>query len=121
MQAIKINTTVNLTSGLSIPSGSIVTMAEGYADIKSTKDGFIPSQIATFLYASEEAMAAGKSPITGPSVEKPLVIWHGEERDKHDAAIKQWNHDKAKAEEAEKRRRNGEDVGGSDEIGRAHV
>ena len=64
MQAIKINTTVNLTSGLSIPSGSIVTMAEGYADIKSTKDGFIPSQIATFLYASEEAMAAGKSPIT---------------------------------------------------------
>ena len=60
-------------------------------------------------------VSAGKSPITGPSVEKPLVIWHGEERDKHDAAIKQWNHDKAKAEEAEKRRRNGEDVGGSDD------
>ena len=31
MQAIKINTNVNLTSGLSIPSGSVVVIAEGYA------------------------------------------------------------------------------------------
>lgn len=72
MQAIKINTTVNLTSGLTIPSGSIVVIAEGYASIKDAKDGFIPSQIATFLYASEEAMAAGKSPITDVSDFNPV-------------------------------------------------
>lgn len=63
MKAIKINSAVNLTSGLAIPSGSVVVIAEGYADIKSTKDGFIPSQIATFVFASEQAIAEGKSPI----------------------------------------------------------
>ena len=63
MKAIQINTSVNLTSGLSIPSGSVCVIAEGYADVKSTKDGFIPSQIATFVYASIQAMAEGKSPI----------------------------------------------------------
>jgi hypothetical protein len=64
MKAIKINQAVNLTSGLAIPSGSVVVIAEGYADIKSTKDGFIPSQIATFVFANEQAIADGKSPIT---------------------------------------------------------
>ena len=63
MKAIKINSAVNLTSGLAIPSGSVVVIAEGYADIKSTKDGFIPSQIATFVYANEQAIVEGKSPI----------------------------------------------------------
>ena len=63
MKAIKINQAVNLTSGLAIPSGSIVVIAEGYADIKSQKDGIIPSQIATFVYASEESFTEGKSPI----------------------------------------------------------
>ena len=61
MKAIKINSAVNLTSGLAIPSGSIVVIAEGYADIKSTKDGFIPSQIATFVYASEQAIEIGRA------------------------------------------------------------
>jgi len=64
MKAIKILSSVNLTSGLSIPSGSIVVIAEGYADVKSQKDGFIPSQIATFVFASETAYAEKKSPIT---------------------------------------------------------
>lgn len=63
MKAIKILSPVNLTSGLSIPAGSIVVIAEGYADVKSTKDGFIPSQIATLVYASEQSIAEGKSPI----------------------------------------------------------
>jgi hypothetical protein len=65
MQAIKILSPVNLTSGLSIPSGSIVVIAEGYADMKSQKDGFIPAQIATFVYASAQAIAEGKQPIQG--------------------------------------------------------
>jgi hypothetical protein len=65
MKAIQINSTVNLTSGLSIPSGSIVVIAEGYADVKSQKDGIIPAQIATFVFASVEALAEGKAPIQG--------------------------------------------------------
>lgn len=65
MQAIKILSNVNLTSGLSIPSGSVVVIAEGYADVKSQKDGIIPAQIATFVFASVQALAEGKAPIQG--------------------------------------------------------
>jgi hypothetical protein len=65
MQAIKILSPVNLTSGLSIPSGSVVVIAEGYADVKSQKDGSIPAQIATFVFASVQALAEGKAPIQG--------------------------------------------------------
>ena len=65
MKAIQINTPVNLTSGISIPSGSVCVIAEGYADVKSQKDGIIPAQIATFVFASVEALAQGKAPIQG--------------------------------------------------------
>jgi hypothetical protein len=73
MKAIQINTSVNLTSGLSTPSGSIVVIAEGYADVKSQtqpnpitgKEAFIPAQIATFVFASVQALAEGKAPIQG--------------------------------------------------------
>jgi hypothetical protein len=65
MKAISILTSVNLTSGLSIPSGSIVVIAEGYADVKSQKDGIIPAQIATFVFASASALTEGKAPIQG--------------------------------------------------------
>ena len=63
MKYIQINTNVNLQSGITLPSGSVVVIAEGYVDIKSTKDGFIPSQIATLLYASLDALISGKSSI----------------------------------------------------------
>jgi len=65
MKAIQINTSVNLTSGLSIPSGSVCVIAEGYADVKSQKDGIIPAQIATFVFASVQSIAEGKAPIQG--------------------------------------------------------
>lgn len=73
MKAIKINSAVNLTSGLSIPSGSVCVIAEGYADVKAQtqanpttgKSAFIPAQIATFVFASVEALAQGKAPIQG--------------------------------------------------------
>ena len=65
MQAIKILSPVNLTSGLSIPSGSVVVIAEGYASVKDQKDGIIPAQIATFVFASVGALAEGKAPIQG--------------------------------------------------------
>lgn len=64
MQAIKINQPVNLSSGISIPSGSIVVIGEGYASVKDVKDGLIPAQVATFLFVSETAISEGKSPIT---------------------------------------------------------
>jgi hypothetical protein len=65
MKYIKINTTVNLTSGIEIPSGSVVIIAEGYADVKGQVEGMIPAQIATFVYASFEAMASGKEALQG--------------------------------------------------------
>lgn len=69
---IKINTTVNLSSGLSIPAGSVVTIAEGYADIKSQKDGIIPAQVATFVYASEAAYQQGLEPVSGVADFNPV-------------------------------------------------
>jgi len=60
MKYIQINSNVNLKSGITLPSGSVVMIAEGYVDIKSTKDGYIPSQIATLLYASLDALQSGK-------------------------------------------------------------
>jgi len=69
---IKINTTVNLSSGLSIPAGSVVTIAEGYADIKSVKDGLIPAQVATFVYASESAYQQELQPVSGVSDFNPV-------------------------------------------------
>jgi len=60
MKALQINSEVNLTSGMVIPSGAVVILAEGYADIKNQKDGLIPSQIATFVYANKSAFESGK-------------------------------------------------------------
>jgi hypothetical protein len=65
MKYIKINASINLVSGIEIPSGAVVIIAEGYADVKSTLDGFIPCQIATFVYASLQSMEDGKLPIVG--------------------------------------------------------
>jgi hypothetical protein len=71
--------------------------------------------IAVLWGMSIGGVSAGKSPITAPAIERPLVAWHAAEREKHEAAIKEWNRGKAKAEEAEKRRRNGDDAGGSED------
>jgi len=69
---IKINSSVNLSSGLTIPSGSVVTIAEGYADVKSESEGVIPAQVATFLYASEEAYTNELSPVSGVADFNPV-------------------------------------------------
>ena len=69
---IRINTSVNLSSGLTIPSGSVVTIAEGYADVKSEADGIIPAQVATFLYASEAAMQGDATPVQGVADFNPV-------------------------------------------------
>ena len=69
---IKINSSVNLSSGLTIPSGSVVTIAEGYADVKSEIDETIPAQVATFLFASEEAFQNNLSPVSGVADFNPV-------------------------------------------------
>lgn len=61
MKILKIKTNVNLQSGITLPSGAVVVISEGYTDIKSAKDGYIPSQIATLVYASYEALTSGKT------------------------------------------------------------
>jgi hypothetical protein len=65
MKAISILSNVNLTSGLSIPSGSVVVIAEGYSVNKEQKNGVIPAQISTMVFASVGALAEGKAPIQG--------------------------------------------------------
>jgi hypothetical protein len=65
MKAIQINSAINLTSGLSIPSGSLVVISEGYANIKDQKDGIIPAQISTSVFTNATALAEGKAPIQG--------------------------------------------------------
>lgn len=69
---IKINNPVNLSSGISIPAGSVVSVAEGYVDVKSLKEGVIPAQVATFVYASEDAYTNGLDPVSGVSDFNPV-------------------------------------------------
>ncbi len=69
---IKINSAVNLSSGISIPAGSVVSVAEGYADVKSEADGIIPAQVATFVYASEAAMEGDATPVQGVADFNPV-------------------------------------------------
>ena len=69
---IKINTPINLNSGIEVPSGSVVSIAEGYASVKDLKDGLIPSQVATFVYASENAYLRGMQPLQGVSDFNPV-------------------------------------------------
>lgn len=64
MKAVKINADVNLTNGLTVPSGSILVIAEAYTDNKSQKDDTIPTQVATLLYQNEQAIIDGKVSIT---------------------------------------------------------
>lgn len=63
MKAIKINAKVNLQSGIQLPAGSIVVIAEGYADVKAAAEGAMPAQVATNVYASLAAIAQGKVPV----------------------------------------------------------
>ena len=69
---IKINTTVNLSSGLAIPTGAVVTIAEGYSAVKDEKEGVIPAQVATFVYASEAAYTQGLDPVSGVADFNPV-------------------------------------------------
>ena len=77
MKVVKILKAVNLTSGLSTPKNTICTIAEGYADVKSTKDALIPSQIATLLYLDAESVYdPAVAPITGIADYNPVFNYN---------------------------------------------
>lgn len=62
---IRINCDVNLTSGITVPPGVIVLVAEGFANISNQKDGKIPAQIATSVYANINAMLSNLEQLSG--------------------------------------------------------
>jgi hypothetical protein len=74
MKAIKIKATVNLSSGLTTPTNTILTISEGYLDVKNKKNGNIPSQIATLLYLDAASIINNNTPISGISDFQPLFI-----------------------------------------------
>ena len=68
MKAIQINTIVNLTNGLAIPSGAVNVISEGLAQVFAQKDGLIPAQIVSNVYTSKANYEAGKASVDGNSI-----------------------------------------------------
>lgn len=68
MKAIQINAIVNLTNGLAIPSGSVVVISEGLAQVFAQKDGLIPAQIVNYVYINKASYEDGKYPVDGNSI-----------------------------------------------------
>lgn len=73
MKAVKINAVVNLTNGLTVPTGSCLIIAEAYTDNKNQKDLTIPTQVATLLYQSKNAYNNGKTSISEIADFNPLM------------------------------------------------
>jgi hypothetical protein len=73
MKAIKIKVPVNLTSGLTTPSNTILTIAEGYTNNKSKVLDQIPAQISTLLYLNSAAIET-KDAITGIADFNPVFL-----------------------------------------------
>ena len=74
MKVIKIKSPVKLNSGLTTPVNTILTISEGYLDIKNKKNSNIPSQIATLLYLDAAAILDSREAITGIEDFQPLFI-----------------------------------------------
>ena len=68
MKAIQINTIVNLTNGLAIPSGGVNVISEGLAQVFAQKDGLIPAQIVSNVYVNKANYEDGKAPVDGNSI-----------------------------------------------------
>ncbi len=69
LKAIRIQAPVNLTSGLTIPKGSIIVISEGYANVSATVKDSIPCQVATKVYASFTDYNDGKLNIPAISIQ----------------------------------------------------
>jgi hypothetical protein len=68
MKAIQINTIVNLTNGLAIPSGGVNVISEGLAQVFAQKEGLIPAQIVSNVYVNKSTYEEGKAPVDGNSI-----------------------------------------------------
>jgi hypothetical protein len=68
MKAIQINTIVNLTNGLAIPSGGVNVISEGLAQVFAQKEGLIPAQIVSNVYVNQASYEDGKAPVDGNSI-----------------------------------------------------
>jgi hypothetical protein len=68
MKAIQINTIVNLTNGLAIPSGGLNVINVGLAQLFATKNGSIPAQIVSNVYVNKSTYEEGKAPVDGNSI-----------------------------------------------------
>jgi hypothetical protein len=68
MKAIQINTIVNLTNGLAIPSGGLNVINVGLAQLFATKNGSIPAQIVSDVYVNKSTYEEGKAPVDGNSI-----------------------------------------------------
>lgn len=73
MKALKINAPVNLNTGASLASGSLVVITEGLAQVFTTKDGNMNAQIVNAVYTSVEAFESGKSSVSGISDFNPAM------------------------------------------------
>jgi hypothetical protein len=65
MKAIKINTTVNTSSGIVLQSGSICLVPDAYLDFKMQNNSIVAVQIACEVYSSLDVYYQGKKPIEG--------------------------------------------------------
>jgi formiminotetrahydrofolate cyclodeaminase len=70
MKIIKINHTLNLKSGIEIPTGAVVLLNEVYIKsaqrtVDANKNVVIEAECATIVYASQEALTNGKTNLEG--------------------------------------------------------
>lgn len=68
MKAIKINTEVNLNTGLQLSSGSVVILNNGSAALNGMANDIIPCTIITSVYVSELFYLDGKNCVDPGSI-----------------------------------------------------
>ena len=68
MKAIKINTEVNLNTGLQLSSGSVVILYNGSAALNGMVNDIIPCTIITGVYVSELFYLEGKGQVDPGSI-----------------------------------------------------
>jgi hypothetical protein len=63
MKAIKINSSINISSGIVLPAGSICLIPDAYLDFKTQNNGIVNAQVNSEVYSSLDAYNQGKKPI----------------------------------------------------------
>jgi hypothetical protein len=67
MKAIKINSSINISSGITLPAGSICKLNTGVFDFNNENNSIINCEIAISVFSSLTAYNQGKQPIEGIS------------------------------------------------------